>query len=152
MNIDRPKSAMVGSAVVLGRVVGKIYGAGGPVDVELSLVGAVSEPVEPHIDGFGAVLFDGRVDDSVCSAVVGAEGRRWLWVSEFSECCSEWDSVAGVHVESTDFGFGGGSKYHLHDLGEDGDGSVNEGAVFVCKENESASPTAGTWRDKIGSV
>ena len=45
--------------MVFCRVVTKVNGARGPVDMELSLVDAVSEPVEAHVNGFGSVLFYG---------------------------------------------------------------------------------------------
>ena len=50
---------MVGSAVVFCGVVAKVNGARGPVDMELPLIDAVAEPIEPHVNGFGTVLFDG---------------------------------------------------------------------------------------------
>ena len=64
-------------------VVTKVNGTGSPVDVELALVNAVEEPIEPHVDGFGTVLFYSRVHDSVCSTVVCIEGCGRLWVAEF---------------------------------------------------------------------
>ena len=59
MNINMSDLTMVGSAMVLCGVVTKVNGARGPVDMELSLVDAVSEPVEAHVNGFGSVLFYG---------------------------------------------------------------------------------------------
>ena len=32
-----------------------------PVDEELAADGAVADPVEAHVDGFGALLFDGVI-------------------------------------------------------------------------------------------
>ena len=32
-----------------------------PVDEELAAAGAVADPVEPHVNGFGALLFDGVI-------------------------------------------------------------------------------------------
>ena len=42
-------------------IVGQIGYAWLPVDKELAAAGAVKDPVEAHVDGFGALLFDGVI-------------------------------------------------------------------------------------------
>ena len=81
MNINRSDLTMVGSAVVFCRVVAKVDGTRGPVDVELSMVDSVAEPVEAHVNGFGSVLFDGGVHDTIRGAVVSAQWCGWLWMA-----------------------------------------------------------------------
>ena len=53
-----------------GEVVGDICVSRGPRDVELALVNTVFEPVESHVNGFWATLFDGAVEDAIGGAVV----------------------------------------------------------------------------------
>ena len=42
-------------------IVGQIGYAWLPVDEELAVAGAVADPVEAHVDGFGELLFDGVI-------------------------------------------------------------------------------------------
>ena len=42
-------------------IVGHIGYAWLPVDKELAAAGAVADPVETHVDGFGALMFDGVI-------------------------------------------------------------------------------------------
>ena len=41
-----------------------------PEDVELALGGAVLEPIEAHIDGFGTFLFNSACDDAMGGNIV----------------------------------------------------------------------------------
>ena len=59
MQVSSAHAPVMGRRVVLGGVVGQIGGARAPVDVELALRLTVIEPVEAHVHGFGAALFDG---------------------------------------------------------------------------------------------
>ena len=47
--------------VMLCVIVGKIGYAWLPVDKELAAAGTVTDPVETHADGFGALLVDGVI-------------------------------------------------------------------------------------------
>ena len=42
-------------------IVGQIGYSRLPVDKELAAAGAGADPVEAHVDGFGALLFDGII-------------------------------------------------------------------------------------------
>ena len=64
--------------VMLAKIIRLVGCARFPVDGELSLVNSVFEPVEPHVDGFGASLFDGVVEDPLSTLVVGDDGCSWL--------------------------------------------------------------------------
>ena len=50
---------VMGWGVVLHVTVSQIGCPWVPVDVEVSLLDSVFEPVESHVNGFGAFLFDG---------------------------------------------------------------------------------------------
>jgi len=57
--------------MVLGEVVGPILDARSPKDVELALAHLVAYPIKPHVDGFGALLFNGVIGNAAGCAVVG---------------------------------------------------------------------------------
>ena len=76
-----------------------------PVYYELPLSHPVSNPVEPHVDCFGAPLFDVIVRNACCSAVVGDDGRGRLWVAKFLEGNADGTSFLSVVEKSGDFSF-----------------------------------------------
>jgi hypothetical protein len=80
--VGMPNGLVMGSWVVFGEVISLIEGAGFPMDDELFLSGAVADPIKAHVDGFGALLLDGIVDDTFGAGVVGLNGSGWLWVAE----------------------------------------------------------------------
>ena len=47
--------------VIFCVIVGQIGYAWFPVDEELTVAGAVADPVETHVDGFEALMFDGVI-------------------------------------------------------------------------------------------
>lgn len=49
---------------MFGEIVGKVFMSGSPVDAKLSLVDTIADPVEAHIDRFGATLLDCVIDDT----------------------------------------------------------------------------------------
>ena len=56
---------------MLGEIIGIIFVTSSPVDQKFSLVNAVADPVEMHVDGLGAALFDCLVYDAGGAGVVG---------------------------------------------------------------------------------
>ena len=44
------------------------------MDKELLLLHLVAHPIESHVDDFGPALFDGVVDDSGGTGIVGLDG------------------------------------------------------------------------------
>ena len=78
---------------MFGEEVSKVDSAQGPIDVESFLFDVIEEPVELHVNGFGLVLSNSRVDDAVGSAV-GSLNRGWrLWMTKFCKCGSYWKRV-----------------------------------------------------------
>ena len=57
--------------MVLGEVIGPISDARSPKNVELALAHPVAYPIKPHVDGFGALLFNGVIGNAAGCAVVG---------------------------------------------------------------------------------
>jgi hypothetical protein len=70
--------AMMFGRMVLGKVIFQTGAAGCPIDFEVALDGAVVEPEKVHADGFGLLLLDGAVNDSIGSGIVGLEWCDWL--------------------------------------------------------------------------
>jgi len=71
-----------GAGKGLGEEVGQVEAAGEMSDSELALADAVAEPVEPHVDTLGFLLFDGIVGEANGEFVVTEDGCRWLTVAE----------------------------------------------------------------------
>ncbi len=68
---------------MLREIIRKIFGAWSPNYLELPLACADSQQVKSHVDGFGAALFDGVVQDALGAFVVRADHCGRLWVSQF---------------------------------------------------------------------
>ena len=111
--------------------------------MELALGNAVSEPVEAHANGFGSILLDGVVEDTIGSAVVGSDRGRGLFVSHFNEGDAVWDCHTGIQVACANFRFRSGGKDILHDGGHGVEGGVEEFPIFVSEEEESSCSALG---------
>jgi hypothetical protein len=68
---------------MFAEVVGFVATTFCPVNVKLALADAVADPVEAHVNGLGAFLFDGVVGDAGGGAVIGLYGGGRLGVAEF---------------------------------------------------------------------
>jgi hypothetical protein len=86
------------------------FQTGWPVDEELTLLDSILYPIEAHVHGFGALLFDGAVGKYGGSRVVGLHGCGRLGMSEFDESVAKGNGVMSVEEECANFGFG--SRYH----------------------------------------
>ena len=64
-------------------VIPVVSAAWGPVDMEVALADTVANPIEAHVDGFGAALFDCVVGYAFGGAVVGGEDCGRLGPSHF---------------------------------------------------------------------
>jgi hypothetical protein len=76
------------------------------VDKELALGDAVSDPVEAHVDDFGAALSYGVVSNARGTGIVGLGGSGWLWMSHLGEGDPEPGTIFGVVEEGAKSGFG----------------------------------------------
>ena len=97
---------MVRTRERLGVVIGEIAEARVPVDEEMALLGAVSDPKVAHVHSFGTLLLDSVVDDAGSSSVVGAHGCAWLRVAKFFESGANGFCFLAVVEEPTKFRFG----------------------------------------------
>ena len=100
---------------MFGVVVGDIDVAGGPENVEVVLADAVADPVETHVHGATAFLFDRVVGNTGSTGIVGLHWCCWLGVPHGDENGAEHFGIFTVVKKCTEFGFGGGG----HDIGHD---------------------------------
>ena len=82
MQVGRSHNTVMGSRVVLGEIVTEFSAAGFPINEKLALPGAVLDPIEAHIDGFGYFLLYGAVCETFRGRVVDADWSWWLRVPE----------------------------------------------------------------------
>ena len=61
MQVCRPHEEVMSRRVMFLVIVRQIGYAWLPVDEELAAAGAVTDPVETYVNGFGALLFDGVI-------------------------------------------------------------------------------------------
>ena len=92
--------------------------------MKLVLVNAIAYPVEAHVYGFGALLFDVVVCNPCCRGVIHLNRSGGLRMSQFFQCCSEDDGFFHVGKKSGSFGFGGRGNNNFYDAGRVEDGSV----------------------------
>ena len=117
-------ATMVCWRVMFGEVVGEIVGAAAPVDDELALADAVADPVETHVDGLGAALFDGVVYDPGGAVVVYLKGSGGLRMAHVVEGSAEHDALFGIEEGGAEFSFRRRGENNPHDGAESVDGAV----------------------------
>ena len=74
----RSHNTVMGRRVVLGELVTEVSASGFLINEKLVLPGAVLDPIEAHIDGFGYFLFDCAVCKAFRGRVVDADWSWWL--------------------------------------------------------------------------
>ena len=62
---------MMAGRMMFGEIISKVDGTFAPVNEKLTLTDTIANPVESHVDCFGATLFDSIVGDAACGAIVG---------------------------------------------------------------------------------
>ena len=71
--------------MVLGEVVGEVVGSGSPRDGIFATLHSITDPVIPHIDGFGALEADGVVGETDSSCVVRDNRGSGLRIAKVSK-------------------------------------------------------------------
>jgi hypothetical protein len=106
------------SGVMFCKIISFVDEAAFPIDVELTLVDAVTNPVKAHFDGFRAFLFDSVVGDVSCSAVVRHDGSRSLGMSKFFQADAKWARIFAIVEEGGKLSLGGTGNDFAEDLTE----------------------------------
>jgi hypothetical protein len=126
-----------------------------PVDGELALCNTIADPIEAHVNGFGASLFDSTVGDARRTGVVRLDGSGRLWMSHVSKGGAKPGSLLAVVEESAKFRFSCGRDDNFEngagnmDSAVDGRGrmigirSGNMNGICRAEEEETSSATAG---------
>ena len=66
--------------MMFSEIVSEVCCSFSPYYFELALIDAVADPIESHINGLGAALFDCVIGDAFCHLVVG-------WLVLLLGCC-----------------------------------------------------------------
>ena len=111
--------------MMLCKIVGAVCGTAAPVDMVLTLLDAVADPVKAHVHGFGSLLLNGFVGDAAGCTVVGDHGGWWLGVAQFFEGNAQGRAFLAIVEEGGEFSFGGTGKYLTHNLAGDNDGAIH---------------------------
>ena len=98
---------MVSGGVVLCEIIGQVVSSAAPVDEELSLLDSVFDPVETHVNGFGAALLHIVVSNPSGTGVVCLDWSGVLWVAHAFESGSKHRAIFGIIEKGSQFGFGG---------------------------------------------
>ena len=116
--------AMMRGRMVFGKVISFIENALFPVYKKLALADAVMNPIETHVDGFGALLFDTLVGNTSCSAVVSLDRGRWLRMAEFFKINVQWASLFTIEEKGCKLRFGSTGEDFFQNLAVNVDGTV----------------------------
>ncbi len=101
--------------MVLGEVVSQVLSSRAPVNDEVILSDAVTHPIEAHVYGFGAALFDGVINDTCRAGIVRLDGRWGLRMTEISKSGAQPRCVFGIVEQGAHFSFGGRREDDAHD-------------------------------------
>ncbi len=82
---------------MFGEIICPVGGAGAPENVKLSLMLAVTEPIEVHVHSFGAFLLDSVIGNPAGSVVVSLEWGSQLQVAQFFQ--GSMDGAEGLDIE-----------------------------------------------------
>ena len=118
VQVGRSHDTVMGRIVVLGEIVTEVSAAGFSINEKLTLTGAVMDPIEVYIDGFGSFLLYGAICETFRGRVVDADCSWWLFVPKFLECSAYWHGLLAVVKIGTDFSLSGGRHHVVKDLGD----------------------------------
>ena len=94
--------------MVLGPVISMIGGASFPVDAELALVNAVTDPVEAHVHSLGVFGLDRTVGNAFCCGIVSLDGcGLCLRITHIVQDVAYHGSLLSVVEQSSSFALGG---------------------------------------------
>jgi len=158
MEAQSARALVYGRSKVLRAVVRKIANARPPLDDELTILDAILEPIEMHVNCFGPFLFDSSIEDAAGDTVVSWDDSGQLGPSHFMEGLLEGGSGLGIDECRAGLGFGGRREDIAHDASEDMEGSIerrSEAMEFVgvgAKPKETSGSGASVGLREIGGI
>ena len=126
VQVGRAHKAVMDRRVVLCEVVTKVSSAGFPINEKLALPGAVLDPIEAHVDGFGYFLFKCAVGKNFSGGVINANCSRWLRVPEFCELSAYRHGLLTIIEGGANFDFSGGHHHVVDNLGDGVDRAIEK--------------------------
>ena len=136
-----------------GEEVREIVGSLEPFDDVVTLAYAVTDPVESHVDGFGAPKFDGVVSDADGTSIVAVDKCRRLRVTECARDSAEPLTDLGKDEKGCIFCFGNRSDHHIDDVAVRVYGAIDvSGAIAVTEESESTGNSSGAGTGQMRRV
>jgi hypothetical protein len=106
---------MVCRRIVFGEVVSQIVRTTAPMDNEVALGNLILNPIEAHVNGFGATLLYSSVCDACSTGVISLDWAWWLGMAHVLERCAKPSSFFSIVKQSTEFRFSGRGDNHFHD-------------------------------------
>ena len=119
--------------MMFGEVVSQIVLTFFPKYFKLVLANTVSYPIEAHVNGFGAFLFDCVIYNAIGCSIVSLDWGGRLGVTEKFECCAQGTGILSIVKESANFGFCGRRHDIVHNSADDVNGTIEHGrrGVFI---------------------
>jgi len=158
MEVQRARAPVNGRSKVLCVVVGKIANVRLPLDDELAILDAILEPIETHVNGFGAFLFNRSIEDATGNTIVSCDDSGRLGPFHFMESLPEWDSGLGIDESRAGLGFSGQIEDVAHDASKDMESPIEwhgEAMEFVgmgAKPKETSRLGASIGLREIGGI
>ena len=146
---------------MLGEVVTEVSAARNPINDKLAFPGAVLDPIEAHVNGFGYFVFDCAVGKAFSGVVVDTDWIRWLRVPKFCEGSVYPRVLLAIMEGGADFGFRGGCHHVVENIGDGvyrvvergvGDMWIDRVIGLVAKEVVATYAAASSGLVKVGGV
>jgi len=147
--------------MVFGEVIGTIGGAWTPKNVELALADPITDPIKPHVDGFGPFLFHGVIGDAAGGTVVSLKWCGWLGMAKFLQGDAHRTDGLSIEEQCTQFSFSSAGHDRLHDLAQNVDWAIVRrgfvlGRWWGCwsraEEAISSCPGSAFWGGEVGCI
>ena len=87
---------MMRSWMMFRPVIGEIFGAWSPENMEVAELDAVLDPIESHVDGARSLLLTDVIGDVVGCQIIGDHHSTWLRVAHFIQECSDVFAILSI--------------------------------------------------------
>ena len=91
--------------MMLGGVIRHVVSARGPINMEVALFYAVTDPIKTHVDGLGTNLLACAIGNARGGFIVGLHGSGGLGMAEFVECVAKDGAFFAVEEEGAELTF-----------------------------------------------